>query len=171
MRILITLFFSVFTILLFGQDNTLRDEIEQLNRKMEEAFEAGEMDKLASFYLDDAIMLAPQSEPVKGREAIDAYWARTENPISWDLEVIAVSPSEKEIYEHAYYRALETKPPSWRQAGFITETDDRGLVYQLGRSSLKAEYNGKPQTSVVNFILVWKYTDEGYRILVDTYSW
>lgn len=171
MRTFLTVYFLGVCTLLFGQTNELKDEIAAINQEMEDAFAAGDMGKLASYYLDDAIMLAPQSEPVRGRSEIDAYWERINNPVSWDLEVIAVSPSEKDIYDHAYYNALERKPPSWRQAGFITETDSRGLVYQLGRSSLTVERNGEEQTSVVDFILVWKYTPDGYRILVDTYSW
>ncbi len=154
---------------LFSQ--SLEEDIKRQNEAMEEAFEAGDMKKVASFYLDDAVLLSPGNEPVTGRKEIDAYWANTKDPVSWELEVIEVSADEKDIYQNQYYESLETKPPSWRNRGVKIEADDQAIVYQLGRSTLTSRWQGKENTSVVSFILVWKYTDEGYRIIVDTYSW
>lgn len=154
-----------------AQDDPLDNTIRELNEAMENAFNQGDMDAVAGFYLDDAVMLAPNQEPVRGREAIDAYWNQISHPVSWELEIIEVSANERDIYENEYYIALERKPPSWRKLAFRTDTDDPALVYQLGRSTLTSGPEGKERTSEVSFILVWEYTDEGYRILVDTYSW
>lgn len=151
------------------QDDSLRQEIEQMNRKMEDAFNRGDMEEVASFYLEDAVMLAPNMKPLDG-EAIANYWTRIQNPISWKLEVIEVSADEQDIYQNEFYQALERKPPSWRKMGVRPDVDEKALVYQLGQSTLVTEHDGKPHESVVNFILVWMYTPEGYRILVDTYS-
>jgi hypothetical protein len=169
MTIVITLLFQCLALYYPFQDVSLQQKIEQKNREMEEAFNRGDMEEVASFYLDDAVMLAPNMEPLDGK-AIANYWKQIENPVSWELEVIAVTPNEQEIYQNEFYKALERKPPSWRKIGVRPDVDEQALVYQLGRSTLVTERDGKPQKSMVNFILVWMYTPEGYRILVDTYS-
>jgi ketosteroid isomerase-like protein len=156
--------------ILYPPQESLTEQIESLNREMEEAFQRGDMEAVASFYLEDAIMLSPQTEPVRGSE-IKAYWKNIQHPVSWDLEVIDVTADEQEIYQNEFYKALDPKPMSWRKMGLRTETDNQGLVYQLGRSTLVTGTEGNRNESVVNFILVWKYTPDGYRILVDTYSW
>ncbi len=171
MRIVFTFLSLIVSFSLSAQDSPVFQEIKRLNEAMEEAFEQGDMKAVSNFYLDDAVMLAPGQEPVSGRKAIDAYWARTTNPVSWELEVIEVSPDEADIYENEYFQALDQKPPSWRVEGFPLEAEEQALVYELGRSTLTTSRGDKTQTSVVTFILVWKYTEEGYRILVDTYSW
>lgn len=169
MTTVITLLIQCLAIYLPIQDGSLRQQIEQRNRQMEEAFNRGDMAAVASFYLEDAVMLAPNMEPLEG-DAIATYWKKLKNPVSWKLEVIEVSTDEQEIYQNDYYQALERKPPSWRKMGVRSDVDEKALVYQLGRSTLVTEHEGKPHESVVDFILVWMYTPDGYKILVDTYS-
>lgn len=159
---------TIFYLLIAFQ--TITEEIKLQNTKMEEAFRSGDMKAVASFYADDGVVLSLNGDAVVGREKIDQYWAGIKNPIDWKLDVIEVSQNEQDIYDNPYYEALENKPPSWRAQGY--EFDDReNLIYQLGRSTLKSEHNGKVNTSVVNFILIWQATDDGYKILLDTYSW
>ena len=40
---------------------------------------AKEVESLVDFYTDDAILFPPKGEPVRGRDAIRAYWSRTPN--------------------------------------------------------------------------------------------
>ena len=121
----------------------LRAHIEALNEAMEARFRAGDMLDVAAFYADDGIMLAPDGERVEGRNAIDAYWARTgENytDLDWELTV-----------EHV--------------------EGDEGLAYQRGRSTLsRTSVDGERRVSIVEFVLIWQQQDDGsYRILVDAY--
>ena len=155
--------------LFFVQDDTY-NAIAALNKKMEAAFNAGDLEKVASFYLDDAYLLSPGGQKVSGREAIDQYWMGIKNPVRWELEVIAVERDEADIYENEYWQALPNKPPGWRVNGVDIDEDDE-LVYQLGRSTLVTMRNGEEKASVVDFLLIWKYTDGEYRILLDTYTW
>ena len=151
--------------ILLSLQTSIETQIETMNKRMEEAFNAGDMLKVAQFYADDAVLLGPDGRQVIGREDIDAYWQNIQNPISWELDVIAVSTEERDIYENAYYKALENGLPKWRVLGH--EFDNRkNLVYQLGHSTLKT----KRGTSEVDFILIGQATDDGYKILLDTYS-
>lgn len=149
---------------------TVTEEIKLQNTKMEQAFNSGDMKTVAKFYADDAVILSFMGDEVIGRENIDQYWMGIQNPVEWQLDVIEVSQNEKDIYDNPYYQALENKPPSWRAQGYEFD-DQENLVYQLGRSTLKSERNGKVNTSEVDFILIWQATDEGYKILLDAYSW
>ena len=68
----------------------LHREIRGLNAAMEAAFRAGKMNEVAAFYANDAMMMAPGGGRVIGRDAIDSYWARFQNPVDWTLDVISV---------------------------------------------------------------------------------
>ncbi len=158
----------VYIILLFQV--SLTDEIRKVNTQMEEAFNSKDLKKVGAFYADDAVLLSQSGRTVQGREAVDKYWTGISNPVAWELEVIEVSTNEKDIYENEYYQALKNKPPGWRVKGF--EFDDReNLVYQLGHSTLKTMRDGEVNSGEVDFILIWQATDDGYKILLDTYSW
>ncbi|ELR68950.1 hypothetical protein C900_05643 [Fulvivirga imtechensis AK7] len=165
--IFLTLF--AFSAAAYAQD-VPEEEIKRQNRLMEEAFNRGDLRAVAEFYLDNAYLLSPAGKVVTERENIDAYWTGIQNPVKWELEVIEVSQSEKAVYENEYWKALKNKPPDWRAAGIDIGTNSN-LVYQLGNSRLTVRANDTEHTSEVDFILVWKYTEDGYKILIDTYTW
>lgn len=169
MKFILALLFAISSIA-YSQD-ALDEQIKQQNRLMEEAFNNGDLKAVAGFYLDNAYLLNPGGKVVTGREDIDAYWTGIENPVKWELEVIEVTKDEKAIYENEYWKALKNKPPDWRAAGIDIGNDDKDIIYQLGNSKLTVKANGQEHTSEVDFILIWKYTEEGYKILLDTYAW
>jgi uncharacterized protein (TIGR02246 family) len=68
----------------------LRREVEGLNRQMEEAFNRGDMATVARFYADDGRVVGPGGMDVRGRAALDAYWAGIRQPRSWKLDVFDV---------------------------------------------------------------------------------
>ena len=51
-----------------------RAQIEATNRVFSEGFRAGDADRIAALYTDDARFLEPDAEVRVGREAIRAYW-------------------------------------------------------------------------------------------------
>jgi uncharacterized protein (TIGR02246 family) len=56
-------------------DPGAREAIEAAVRRYVAASNAGDADALANLYADDAVLLPPDHEPVRGREAIGAYWS------------------------------------------------------------------------------------------------
>jgi len=52
-----------------------REAIETAVRRYVAASNAGDAEALADLYADDAVLLPPDHEPVRGREAIGAYWS------------------------------------------------------------------------------------------------
>ena len=79
---------------------SLRAEIEGINRQLEEAFNRKDMLAVARFYADDARLVGPRGEEIRGRAAIDAYWLRIRGPKSWRLEAFDIGGSRDEAYQY-----------------------------------------------------------------------
>ena len=56
-----------------------RAGIEAANAKFSEAFDRGDAAAVAALYTEDAIVFPPDSEMVKGRQAIGEFWKATRN--------------------------------------------------------------------------------------------
>ena len=84
---------------LHAQQSALRQEIDSLNRAMEQAFAKGDMAAVAKFYADDAKLMGPRNADVVGRAAIDRYWLNIRGAKSWKLEVIDVGGDRATAYQ------------------------------------------------------------------------
>jgi len=82
-----------------AQATSLRAEIEAVNRGMEAAFAKGDLLGVARFYADDAVLMGPDGERVRGRAEVDRYWTGIRNPRRWTLEVLDVGGSATEAYQ------------------------------------------------------------------------
>src|SRR5262245_13469403 len=63
-----------------GKDEGLREAraaIEAANAKFSEAFARGDAKALSAMYTSDAIAFPPDSEMIRGNEAIGAFWKAT----------------------------------------------------------------------------------------------
>ena len=84
---------------LHAKRSTLRQEIDSLNRAMEQAFAKGDMMAVARFYADDAKLMGPRGDDVSGRAAIDRYWSGIKGAKSWKLEVLEVGGDRATAYQ------------------------------------------------------------------------
>jgi uncharacterized protein (TIGR02246 family) len=94
MKRLIAMF--VLTLPLFAE--APRAEIERLNKEMTAALERGDGLAVARMYADDARIVGPKRQEVRGREAIDRYWSRFKDA-RWTLEVKDVGGSKDDAYQ------------------------------------------------------------------------
>ena len=100
----------------------LRAEIIAANRELERRFNANDMAGVAAMYADDAEIVsragpdAPGVRRIRGRAAIDVYWARTTAPASWSLEVFEVRGSG-----HVAHELGRSTLRRWRD-GAVTES-------------------------------------------------
>jgi ketosteroid isomerase-like protein len=78
---------------------SLRAEIEGINRELEAAFNRKDMLAVARYYTDDARLIGPRGQEIRGRAAIDAYWLGVRNPKSWRLEAFDIGGSRNEAYQ------------------------------------------------------------------------
>ena len=79
---------------------SLRAEIEGINRELEAAFNRKDMLAVARYYTDDARLVGPRGEEIRGRAAIDAYWLGIRGPKSWRLEAFDIGGSRDEAYQY-----------------------------------------------------------------------
>ena len=84
---------------LHAQPPALRQEIDSLNRAMEQAFAKGDMAAVAKFYADDAKLMGPRGGDVSGRAAIDRYWQNIKGAKSWKLELIELGGDRNTAYQ------------------------------------------------------------------------
>ena len=51
-----------------------KKEVEQFTRDFESIFYAGDAATMASFYAEDAKLMAEDTDPIWGRSAIEEFW-------------------------------------------------------------------------------------------------
>jgi ketosteroid isomerase-like protein len=68
----------------------MREDVAKWNRAMEDAMKKGDLQGVANFYADNALLLGPNGYSVSGRKAIDEYWTKLQSPKDWKLDVLSV---------------------------------------------------------------------------------
>jgi uncharacterized protein (TIGR02246 family) len=53
----------------------IRPAIEEINKKFGEGFRQGNAAIVAELYTDDAVLLPPNFDAIKGKKGIEAFWA------------------------------------------------------------------------------------------------
>jgi uncharacterized protein (TIGR02246 family) len=119
--------FLVFPLALFAQAPTqqaksssgsVRAQIESVNKRFVDLFNKGDATGFANVYASDAMILPPNAEPIRGREAITKFWRG-----GWDaglrnvvLTTTEVSASGNTAYEVGTAQ-LEMRKPDGSLAG------------------------------------------------------
>ena len=103
--------------------------IEQLNEKFAAAFNKGDAAAVAAMYTEDAVVLPPGADMVRGRENIRAFWAKTAEQIQdIKLTTVDVKPLGPDAAREIGTFSLKTKGPQpqevsgkyvvvWQKAG------------------------------------------------------
>ena len=121
-------------------DPALVAEIRALNDSMTATFARGDVAGVARFYADDGRLVGPRRTTVRGRAAIDRYWASIRGAKSWQLEVLEVGGTR----DAAYQVGLST---------LVTVGPD-----------------GREHASVTEFVVIWKRQPDGsLKIALDLY--
>jgi uncharacterized protein (TIGR02246 family) len=120
------LVFFVIAFPAYGQDKAT---IEKLNGAFEAAFARGDPAALAGMYTEDAALLPPGAEMIKGRAGIQAFWGEAMKGIaSAKLTIVDVQPLGADAAQEIGSFTLTTKaqPPQtvagkyvviWRKVG------------------------------------------------------
>ena len=117
-------------------------EFEITNRAFVQAFNQGNINGVGSTYTKEATLLPPNSEMLKGRESIQAFWQG-----AMDMGVHDV--------------ALETLE--------LNQVDD--TAYEIGRYSLKIKIEGSESVSDSGkFIVIWKQEDGSWKWHIDIWN-
>ena len=122
-----------------------RTAIKAADEALQQAISKGELERIASFYADDAVLL-PMAEPiVTGKEAIRAEWRH----------VLGI--------------------PGMQNVSALKHVDvsrSGDLGYTRGTyTSRMAGPKGEPLTEPGKWVSIWKKQSDGqWRIVVDTYN-
>ncbi len=73
-------------------------EIAGLNREMERAFRNGDLQAVAGFYADNALMIGPATR-LEGGAAITEYWQEISDPVNWTLEVREITGTADIVHQ------------------------------------------------------------------------
>ena len=128
------------------KDTRAEDEatIRTYSANVSEAARTKDVDKVASFYADDALAFSNYSATTTTKEAMRADMRKSfsaPGTISWKTSAIEVARSGDLAYEHGRYRFTTT------------------------------EKDGKSKTQTGNYLLVWRKPPGGdWKIAVDTDS-
>ena len=110
-----------------------RAAIEAANARFSEAFARGDANALSAMYTSDAIAFPPDSEMIRGNEAIGEFWKATR-----DSGVRGAALTTVEV---------------GRSGDF---------AYEVGKVSLTIQPAGEePTTAVAKYVVVWKRQADG----------
>jgi len=119
-----------------GKDEGVREAraaIEAANAKFSEAFARGDAKALAAMYTPDAIAFPPDSEMIRGNEAIGSFWKTTR--------------------DNGVQSATLTTEDVGRSGD---------VAYEVGKVSLTIQPAGKePTTAAAKYVVVWKRQADG----------
>lgn len=100
------------------QQETIRQEIERLNRSMMDAWKRNDALAIAAHYSDDARIIGPDGRAVEGRDAVNRYW--TGFPTqgrTWTLDVIEAGGTRDLAYQ--YGRSAIVGPQRSQTVNFV----------------------------------------------------
>ena len=121
---------------------TVREDIDQRNRAFEAAFNSGDMAALAAAYAEDATVMPPDSEPVRGRQAIQQFWQGARDS---GIQTIALH---------------------------TVQVDAEGdMAAEIGTADLTVQAGGQASTVGVKYVVVWKRRGSGpWELAIDIWN-
>jgi uncharacterized protein (TIGR02246 family) len=118
-------------------------DVEEFTRRFESLFYAGDAAAMASFYTRDARLMAEDTDPIQGREAIERFWRAT---------------------------CDRAKAATVRRAIALQEVAASGdLGYALGIVTLSfPKENGQERKVTFKYATIWRRENDGqWRLVVD----
>ncbi len=121
----------------------LQQAVQDTNREWMEAVKRGDPASLAALYTEDATLLPPNSEPIRGRQGIQAFMGTL-----MEMGIREVT--------------LETVD--------VEYLDD--VAYEVGAYTLKIEpEGGQATTDQGKYVVVWKRDGDGpWKLAVDMWN-
>ncbi len=121
----------------------VRQAIAEGNAKFGEAVRKGDGAAIAALYTDDATLLPPDSDMIRGREGIEAFW--------------------KGGLQMGIKEAVLTSVDVYGAGDF---------AYEIGRFALKIQPEGQASVEQKGkYVVVWKKTSDGaWKLHVDIWN-
>ncbi len=125
------------------QNQQVRQEIEAVVRRWMEAYRSGDAAQLAALYTDDALLLPPDAEMVRGKEGIQqlfgAFMASGVKEIN--LSIVEV------------------------------ESDGGQFAHEVGTAELVIRPGGQPEMRATGkYVVIWKREGDTWKLHVDIFN-
>jgi uncharacterized protein (TIGR02246 family) len=118
-------------------------DITAVNRAFEEAARKADVERIASLYTGDAIVLPPDASPVRGRDNIKQLW--------------------KSVISDMGLTDVKLDTVDLEMAG--------DTAYEVGKATLTMQpKGGQVTTAAVNFVVVWKNVNGQWRLHRDIWN-
>ena len=120
----------------------VRKAIEKANLKFGEGLRQGDAVAVAALYTDDAILLPPNSEVIRGRQGIGKFWGAA---IQMGVKGAVLTTME------------------------LSGSGD--TIHEIGNYTLKIHSKGqKPIEDKGKYIVIWKHTVSGWKLHRDIWN-
>ncbi|MFQ5710050.1 MAG: YybH family protein [bacterium] len=121
----------------------VRQAIESNNAKFVDAFNQGDAAAVAALYTQDATLMPPNSEMIRGKEGVQDFWNQL------------IQSGVKDV-------ALTT----------VTVQGGHSLVYEIGTYSLKIQAQGQTAgEDSGKYVVLWKRQDDGtWKLQADIWN-
>jgi len=122
----------------------VRAAVEQANMKLAEAIRQGDAAAAASLYADDAILMPYETEMIKGKPGIEAYWS---GAIQMGVKNLVLTVVE------------------------LGGADD--FVYEVGTAVMTVQLEGmtEPMEGSGKYVVIWKKGEDGtWKLHVDIFN-
>jgi uncharacterized protein (TIGR02246 family) len=131
------IFFLITTSATLAQDKTT---IEGLNQRFTAAFSKGEFGAVATMYTEDAYLLPPGAEMIKGRAGIQSFWTKASEGIG-DIELTTV----------------DVKPLG------------ADAAREVGTFKLKTK-GQEPREMIGKYVVVWQRVGSDWKLATDVWN-
>jgi len=122
-----------------------RQEVDRFGRACEELFYRGDAATMTSFYAQDAVIMAPDSEAVQGRHAIQEFW------------------------QAACQAAQRTGMKRTISVQHLERSGDLGYALSTVTLEIPAAGGQPATTTTFNDVTVWKTGADGrWRVAIDS---
>ena len=121
-----------------------RKAIEEVNLKFGEAFRQGDSAAIANLYTDDGILLPPNSDVIKGKQGIKAFWSAV---IEMGVKDVDLATVEIMVMGN--------------------------MVCEIGKYSLTIQPEGLEEAIVDNgkYLVIWNKTVDGsWKLHIDIWN-
>jgi uncharacterized protein (TIGR02246 family) len=114
--------------------------IQQLNDRLAEAFNTGDAAGVAAMYTQDAVVLPPGMEMIRGRDDIQAMWQGAAEQMG-DLKLTTT----------------DVKPLG------------DSAVREIGTATAKTD-GGQPQDIAIKYVVIWEKVGDEWKIATDIWN-
>jgi uncharacterized protein (TIGR02246 family) len=114
--------------------------IQALNDRFTVAFNSGDLRSVASMYTEDAYLMPPQADFVRGRESIEAFWKAASDQVG-DLKLTT----------------LDVKPLG------------NDAAREIGTFTLRAK-SQQQQEMVGKYVVVWEKVGSDWKLATDIWN-